>query len=307
MATQTIRVAEHDVTVSKLDKEFYPADGLTKGDVLEHYRSVAEVMVPHLTERPLVLRRYPDGIGADGFVQQNASDNFRGSVRIVEVPQRGGPGTVDHVVCDDAASLVYLANQAAIEYHGWLSTADDLEHPHRLVVDIDPPGGVGVAELRDVARRLRDLFSSIGLTPFVQATGGRGFHVVAPLDRSEDYRFVRDLAVDLADHLAAQHPESLTTAQRKQKRGDRIFLDINRNAYGQTFVAPYSLRARPGAPVATPLDWSELGRATPNGHTLRTIRNRLARKEDPWSAIDDHAAAPATARAELDALRDAES
>jgi bifunctional non-homologous end joining protein LigD len=249
-----------------------------------------------------VLRRYPDGIDAGGFVQQNASAYFRDHVRVVEVPERGGPGTVNHVVCDDAASLVYLANQATIEYHSWLSTADDLEHPHRLVVDIDPPDGVEVAELRDVARRLRDLFTSVGLTPFVQATGGRGYHVVAPLDRSADYRFVRDLALDLADHLAARHPESLTTAQRKQKRGGRIFLDVNRNAYGQTFVTPYSLRGRPGAPVATPLDWSELGRSTPNGHTLRTIRKRLARKEDPWSAIDDHAAAPATARAELDAL-----
>lgn len=302
MATRTIRVAEHDVAVSKLDKKLYPVDGLTKGDVIEHYRSVAGVMVPHLAGRPLVLRRYPDGIDAGGFVQQNASDYFRDHVRVVEVPERGGSGTVDHVVCDDAASLVYLANQATIEYHSWLSTADDLEHPHRLVVDIDPPDGVEVAELRDVARRLRDLFTSVGLTPFVQATGGRGYHVVAPLDRSADYRFVRDLALDLADHLAAQHPDSLTTAQRKQKRGGRIFLDINRNAYGQTFVTPYSLRGRPGAPVATPLDWSELGRSTPNGHTLRTIRKRLARKEDPWSAIDDHAAAPATARAELDAI-----
>jgi bifunctional non-homologous end joining protein LigD len=306
MATQTIRVADHDVPVSKLDKEFYPADGLRKGDVLEHFRSVAGVMVPHLAGRPLTLRRYPDGIEANGFVQQHASDNFREHLRIVEVPQRGGSGTVAHVVCDDAAALVYLANQAAIEYHSWLSTADDLEHPHRLVVDIDPPDGVEVAELRDVARRLRDLFESIGLTPFVQATGGRGYHVVAPLDRSADYEFVRALAVDLADHLAAQDPDSLTTAQRKQSRGDRIFLDVNRNAYGQTFITPYSLRGRPGAPVATPLDWSELGRSTPNGHTLRTIRKRLSRKADPWSAIDDHTAAPATARAKLDALRDAE-
>jgi bifunctional non-homologous end joining protein LigD len=302
MVTQTIHVANHDINVSKLDKEFFPADHVSKGDVIEHYQAVADAMLPHLVGRPLVLRRYPDGIGAEGFVQQSASDYFRDWLHIVDVPKRGGEGTVSHVVCDDAAMLVYLANQATIEYHVWLSTIDRLDCPDRLVIDIDPPEGVEVATLRDVARRLRDLFGSMGLTPYVQATGGRGYHVVAALDRSEDYRFVRDLAADLADHLAAQDPDLLTTAQRKQHRGDRIFLDVNRNAYGQTFVAPYSLRARPGAPVATPLDWSELGRTTPNGQDLHTVRKRLAHKSDPWSSIDTHAAAPAAARTKLDAL-----
>ncbi len=135
----------------------------------------------------------------------------------------------------------------------------------------------------------------------MQATGGRGCHVVAPLDASADYTFVRALASDLADHLAAQHPDELTTAQRKQRRGDRVFLDVNRNAYGQTFVAPYSLRARPGAPAATPLDWAELGRATPNGHTIRTVPKRLARKKDPWATLHG-AAAPRDVHAALDKL-----
>jgi bifunctional non-homologous end joining protein LigD len=302
VAAQTIRVADLDIPVSRLDKPFYPEEHLSKGDVIEHYQAVADVMLPHLAERPLTLRRYPDGIGAKGFVQQDAANLVDGWPRLVETPRRQGAGTVSHVVCDDAATLVYLANQAAIELHIWPSTVDDLEHPDRLVIDIDPPDGVEVATLRAIARQLRDLFTSVGFTPFVQATGGRGFHVVAPLDQSEDYRFVRDLAADLADHAARQHPDLLTTAQRKQKRGNRIFLDVNRNAYGQTFVAPYSLRARPGAPVATPLDWSELGRSAPNGHDLRTIRKRLARKADPWSTMHEHAAAPATARTKLDAL-----
>jgi bifunctional non-homologous end joining protein LigD len=157
---------------------------------------------------------------------------------------------VRHVVCQDAATLVYLANQAAIELHIWPSTTDKPEHPDRLVIDLDPPDGTTVATLRAIARQVRDLYKKVGLTPFVQATGGRGFHIVAPLDRSADYEVVRALAADLVNHLAADQ----TTAQRKEKRGDRVFLDIGRNAYGQTFVAPYSLRARPGAPAATPLD-----------------------------------------------------
>jgi bifunctional non-homologous end joining protein LigD len=299
MTTRTMRAGGRDIDVSNVDKLLFPDDRVSKGDVLEYYRAVAEVMLPHLAGRPLVLRRYPDGIGEKGFVQQHATGHFADWLRVVEVPRRDGDSTVGHVVCEDAASLLYLANQAVLEFHIWPSRVDKLDHPDRLVIDLDPPEGTSVGTLREVARDARRLFDSVGLESFVQATGGRGFHVVAPLDRSADYQFVRDLAADLAEELAGQDPDRLTTAQRKHKRGDRIFLDINRNAYGQTFVAPYSLRARPGAPVATPLDWSELGRATPVGHTLKTIRKRLARKEDPWSGLDEHAGSAAAARKAL--------
>jgi bifunctional non-homologous end joining protein LigD len=299
----TLRISDREIALSRLGKELFPADHLTKRDVIDHYCAVADVMIPHLTARPLVMRRYPDGIDADGFVQQEASPHFPDWLTIAEAPRRDGPGAVEHVVCDDAATLVYLANQATVEFHTWLSTTRDLERPDRLVIDIDPPRGTDVATLRRVARSLRDLFGSVGLTPFVQDTGGRGFHVVTPLDASEDFEYVRELAKDLADHMAEQDPDQLTTAQRKERRGERVFLDINRNAYGQTFIAPYSLRARPGAPVATPLEWSELGRVTPGQHHPSGIRQRLARKADPWAAMGSHAASPAAARREIDAVR----
>jgi bifunctional non-homologous end joining protein LigD len=293
--------APTDVPLSNVDKLLYPDDGVTKGDVIDYYRGVAEVMLPHLAGRPLVLHRFPDGIATKGFVQQDAGDHFPDWVQVADLPRRRDDGTVAHVVCEDTQTLVFLANQAAIELHTWLSTVDKPAHPDRLVVDIDPPDGVEVGELRAIARQVRDLYRRVGLTPYVQASGGRGFHVVAPLDASEDYTFVRDLAAAIADRLAAEHADELTTAQRKQRRGDRVFLDINRNAYGQTFVAPYSLRARPTAPAATPLDWDELGRATPNGHTIATMPKRLARKEDPWASMRG-AAAPRDVRAALDAL-----
>lgn len=287
---QTIDLDGHDIAVSRLDKELFPRDDVTKGDVIEHYRAVADAMLPHLAGRPLTMRRYPDGIGADGFFQKDASDHFPDWIDTVEVALRGG-GTTRHVLAEDAATLVYLANQATIEFHVWLSTVADLERPDRLVIDIDPPDGTPTATLHEVARRLRAVYEQIGLTAFVQATGGRGYHVAAPLDRSEDFEAVRALAADIAERLVARDPDLLTTAQRKDGRGDRIFLDVNRNAYGQTFIAPYSMRARPGAAVATPLDWAELGRSTPDGHTAATIRRRLAQKADPWAAMDEHAAA----------------
>jgi len=297
MAKQSV----HDVELSNLDKMLYPDDGVTKGDVIDYYRAVADTMLPHLAQRPLVLHRFPDGFGTKGFVQHDVGEHFPDWVQTADLPRRGREGTVRHVVCADVATLVYLANQAALELHIWPSTVDKPEHPDRLVIDIDPPDGTEVTALRTIARQVRDLYEKVGLVPFVQATGSRGFHIVAPLDRSADYEFVRALATDLADHVAAEHSDELTTAQRKQKRGDRVFLDVNRNAYGQTFVAPYSLRARPGASAATPLDWAELGRATPNGYTVRTLPKRLARKEDPWSAMGE-GTSPREARSALDAL-----
>lgn len=278
------------IEVSHPEKVLFPADGLTKADVVAHFRTVTRSMLPHLAGRPLTMRRFPDGIDGQGFFQKDASDHFPDWVRTVEIARKSAEGTVRHVVCEDseagADTLLYLANQATLEFHVWSSTVDDLEHPDRVVVDIDPPGRTPVATLRDIARRVRDAYTERGLTPYLQATGGRGFHIVAPLDRSADHDEVRAAAAELAGELAAADPDLLTTAQRKDKRGDRVFLDVNRNGFGQTFVSPYSLRARPGAPVATPLDWDELSRAYPNGFTPQRIRRRLARKADPWRGID---------------------
>ena len=183
MAPPTIHVAGHDIGVSKLDKVLFPDDGFTKGEMLLHYVEVADVMVPQLAGRPLTMRRFPEGIGADGFFQKDASSHFPDWITTVEVPHRRSEGTVRYVVCEDAATLVYLATQGTIEFHIWTARADRLDHPDRLVMDLDPPPGIAVATLRSVARRARDLYTEVGLTPFVQTTGGRGYHVVAPLDR----------------------------------------------------------------------------------------------------------------------------
>ncbi|ASR33836.1 ATP-dependent DNA ligase [Prauserella marina] len=284
--------------VSNPDKLFYPS-GVSKGDVVGYYDDIAETMLPHLRGRPLTLRRYPDGIEGEGWFQKEASNHFPDWLRVEAIPARGKEGDVHHVVCDDARTLVYLANQATIEFHVWLSTVDNLDNPDHIVLDLDPPDGTSLSELRGVARRTRDLFGELGLTPFVQATGGRGYHVVAPLDAEENFDTVRELARAVADRLAEADPERLTTAQRKEKRGNRIFLDTNRNGYGQTFITPYSLRARKGAPVAAPLDWQELSRISPDGFDIDSMRRRLARKTDPWDEIDAH---PGSATAALDKL-----
>lgn len=301
MAKQ-IEADGRSVKITSSDRVYFPDAGITKGELVAYYERIAERMLPYLYDRPLTLHRFPEGIAGEGFFQQNASDYFPDWIARISVDKEDG-GQVMHVMCNDAATLVYLANQATITFHAWLSRADRLHYPDRLVLDLDPSNG-DVAGLRRAARQAGDLLRELGLTPFVMATGSSGFHVVAPLERAAPFDAVRDFARDLADLLAHRHPEQLTTEQRKAKRGDRIFLDTLRNAYAHTAVAPYSVRAKPGAPIAAPLDWDEVARdAHPQQVTIKSVFRRLAQKPDPWGDMMAHAATLDGPRAALARLR----
>lgn len=290
----TARIGDQTVPLTHTDKVLFPDDGVSKGDLVAYYRSVAEVLLPHLADRPLTLHRFPDGIGHGGFFQQHAGDHVPDWVATADVPARGDQDAVRHILCQDEASLAYVANLGAIELHRWLSTTAAPDHPDLVVFDLDPPDGVPAGRLREAATLVRDLFDEFGLVPFLQTTGGRGYHVVAPLDATQPEELVRPLARSLADHLAARFPDRLTTKQRKADRGDRIFLDTNRNGYGQTAVAPYTVRSRPGAHVATPIGWDELSRVAPDKYDVHNLTRRLARKADPWRDIRRHARSAAT-------------
>jgi bifunctional non-homologous end joining protein LigD len=193
------------------------------------------------------------------------------------------------VICDRPATLVYLANQACIEMHAFLSRTGALDRADQLIFDLDPPDDHRFDQVRHLALELHDLLGQLGLTAFVKTTGGRGLHVHVPLNARDDFDTVRRFARQASDVLAAREPDILTTEQRKDSRGDRVYSDVMRNAYAQTAVAPYSVRARPGAPVATPLDWAELKDAslTPHQFTLRTVGGRLDRlgASDPWAGM----------------------
>jgi bifunctional non-homologous end joining protein LigD len=295
------RIAEvegREVKLSNTEKPLFPAAGLTKGDLIDYYARVAPVMLPHLAGRPLSFERYPDGIDALGFMQKNASDYFPGWIRRARLAKQDG--AVDHVVAEDAATLVYLANQACVTLHVGLARVDRIDHPDRMVIDLDPSDD-DFAKVRRAAREARALLEAVGLVPFLQTTGSRGLHLWAPLDRSADFDQVRAFASELAETLVARRPAELTTEQRKAKRGDRVLLDVARNAYGQTAVAPYSVRAKPEASVATPLEWAELDDSNlgPRRYTIRNLFRRLGRKRDPWADIARHTRALAEARARL--------
>lgn len=287
----------HTVEISNADKTFFPDAGITKGDIIDYYERVAETMLPHLAGRPLTMHRYPDGLEGEDFYQKEAPDYFPDWITRVEIQKREEGGRQLQVVCGSKATLVYLANQACLTPHIWLSRQDALDHPDRVIFDLDPPGE-DFGPVRWAARRLRALLEDLGLPVFLMLTGSRGAHVVIPIQRGLDFDQARSFAQDVAETLAQRHPDDLTTAQRKRKRGDRLFIDTARNAYGQTAVAPYAVRARAGAPVATPLDWSELddSELTASRYSVRNLHRRLAQKDDPWKQIGRHAAHLQTAR-----------
>ncbi|WP_119069459.1 non-homologous end-joining DNA ligase [Aggregatilinea lenta] len=296
-----VEIGAHTVALTSADRIYFPETGITKGALVDYYRRIADTMLPHLHDRPLTLHRFPDGVGENGFFQQNASDYFPEWIARVEVAKEDGQ--VAHVMANDAASLVYLANQGVIVFHAWLSRAGQLDTPDRLILDLDP-SGTDLAVLRRAARDVGDFMREVGLVPHVMTTGSSGFHVAAPLKREHPFDVVRAFARDLADLLARRDPDHLTTEQRKRKRENRIFLDTLRNSYAHTAVAPYSVRAKEGAPVAAPLDWSELDGVTPQQYTITNLFRRLAQKPDPWRDMQAHAVALDGPRRALDALLD---
>lgn len=285
-----MKVGQYTVQISSPEKVLFPDAGLTKADLAEYYARIADDMLRHMRDRPISMHRFPDGIDGDDFYQKSVPYYFPDWIRREKVG-KGGGGTNTQLVVDNAATLAYLANQACITPHVWLSRADQLHHPDRMVFDLDPSGAMDPLDdfepMRVAARRVRDVLDEVGLVPFLMTSGSRGLHVVVPLDRSSKFDAVRDFAKDVADLLARRHPDDFTAEQRKEKRGDRIFVDYLRNGYAQTSVAPYAVRARPGAPVATPLEWDELGKGDmgPRRYTIENIFRRLAQREDPWKGM----------------------
>jgi bifunctional non-homologous end joining protein LigD len=300
-AKEVVEIDGHEIGLSHTDKVLFPEAGLSKGDLIDYYRRIAPVMLPHIAGRPLSLQRYPDGITADGFMQKNAADYFPDWVERASLAKQDGE--VRHVVAGDAATLVYLANQAAVTLHVGLARVDRSDQPDRLVIDLDP-SDEDFDKVRRTARAARQLVEATGLVPFVQTTGSRGLHVWVPLERGPDFDEVRGFAGELAARLAAQHPEELTTEQRKVNRGARVYIDVARNGYAQTAAAPYTVRARPMASVATPLAWPELddGALAPDRYTIANLFRRLGQKADPWQDIERHARPLAPAQRRLAAL-----
>ncbi|MFF2521006.1 non-homologous end-joining DNA ligase [Streptomyces liangshanensis] len=303
-ATDSVRAGNRTVPIHRPAKVLFPATGddtgLTKADLVEYYRSVAPYMLPELKGRPLMLERHPDGLDGPRFMQKNTPDGYPEWVRRAELAKKGG--TVTHPVCDNTATLVFLADQACLTFHRWQSRADRPDAPDRLVFDLDPAGDT-FEPVRRAATQLGELLGELRLPSALLTTGSRGLHVIVPLDGRSGFDEVRAFAADVARTLAARDPDHLTTEVRTAARGGRLYLDIQRNGYAQTAVAPFSVRAREGAPVATPISWDQVAdpRVTARRWTVRDVLDQARTR--PWSQVPARGRSLTPARKRLQSLK----
>ena len=277
-----------EVKFSNLDKVFWPEERYTKGDLIEYYRAVSPWMLRYLAERPLVLTRYPDGIDGKSFFQKDAPAYAQAFVRTVTIWSEDSQRELDYFVCDNEASLLYIANMAAILLHIWSSRVDTLETPDWCILDLDPKEAP-FTDVVTVAQAVKALCDDIGLPAGIKTSGSTGLHVLIPLGRQVTYEQSRTLGGLLARVIAAQLPDIATVTRQVQKRGGKVYLDYVQNGHGRLLVAPFSVRPLPGAPVSMPLNWSEV---TPKldikQFTIKTAPTRMKKVgEDPLRPVLD--------------------
>ena len=297
-----IKIDGHSFELSNPDKVMFPEDGITKSDMVEYYQRIAPSMLPYLEKRAIVMHRFPDGIYGERFYHKEVPEYFPTWIKRITLPKEDG--VVDYVVADSAADLAYLAGQACITPHSWLSRFDKPNNPDLLIFDLDPSDEV-FEIVRQTALNLRGILLDLELSPFIKTTGSRGLHVVCPLDRSTDFDESRKFARDVAELMATRDPSNLTIEARKEKRGSRLLVDYLRNGYGATAVAPYALRARRGAPVAVPITWEELKDPKLNSQSfnIRNVFRRIGRRKDPWSGMEGKAGSIIRSAKKLEGLK----
>lgn len=290
-----VRVGSRELSLSNLDKALWPRDGITKGNLIDYYREVATPAVAFLKDRPLTLQRYPNGIDASSFFEKQMPRGMPDWIGRVTVPTPGGARSeLTFPLCNDAPSLIYFANLAAIVLHIWTSRIGTLDEPDFILFDLDPGETCTLKTLATVALRVRDILDEIGLGTLVKTTGGYGVHVVVPLAGGYSYDTAKVFAELAARHAAAQLGDLATLARTVAKRStSAVYIDFVQVGLGKTIVAPYSVRARDGAPVSTPLHWEEIEafarRRTATApadefakYSIRTTPARLEREGDLW-------------------------
>lgn len=265
------------VRISSTSRRVYPDAGLTKGEVAEHYAQVAERMLDDAADRPLALLRCPDGIAGDCFFQKHAGKGFPEGVKSIPIEEKDGD-RADYMYVSGPEGLLGAAQMGTLEFHIWGARRDRIERPDRMVFDLDPDEGLGFARVKAAAQEVREGLSACGLDSAPMVTGGKGVHVIVPLRRISEWETVKTFAKTFATVPAERHPKRYTATMSKSKRKGRVFIDWLRNERGATAIAPYSLRARPGAAVAVPVTWAELqDLSCPDGFHVGDMAARLKR------------------------------
>jgi DNA ligase D len=274
------------VRLTNPDKVLYPEQRITKRQLAEYFAEVAAFVLPHVARRPITLVRCPTGRQKKCFYQRHAGSGVLPQVKEVQIP--GFEESGDYLFIKDVRGLIALVQMGVLEIHPWGSRIDRPHRPDRVIFDLDPGEGLGFGEVAAAAHELRERLEAMKLTSFAKTTGGKGVHVVVPIERRSEWSHVKAFAKRFAEGIAADAPHRYLTRISKAERRGRIFIDYLRNDATSTAVAPYSTRSRPGAPVATPLVWNELFlKLDPASFTLQSLPERLkGLGEDPWKDLD---------------------
>ena len=289
-----VAVGERSLQISNLDKVLWPRDGYTKGDLIAYYRAVAPYALPYLAGRPLTLERYPNGIDGEGWWEKNIPRGLPDWVHTVKTDASSRRDVLEFIVCDDEATLAYVANLASIVLHVWYSRTPTLDVPDFILIDLDPWEGCTLATLARVALAVRDELAAIGVAPLVKTTGGSGLHVVVPLEPRYDWDTAKGFAELIARRIHTVLPEQTTLERMTAKRAEgTVYLDYVQVGKGKTYVAPFSVRPRDRAPVSMPIAWSEVEAmrrkrtketmAEMTRWTIAGVPALLANVGDPWA------------------------
>lgn len=271
--------------VSNAAKRYFGPSGPTKGDLLQYYAGVADLLVPHLAGRPMSMSRYPEGIDGPSFYEKRAPGHQPEWMHTVEVPSESGGGAMAFMTADDRESLLWFANMACIEMHPFHARRGALDRPDWAIFDLDPSPGASWEQVVVVTKMIRTLLDRLGLRGYPKLSGSRGMHIYVPLDPVHTFERVRSFVGAVGSLLAQANPDDVTMAWDKKDRAGRVFVDHNRNAFGQTVASVYSVRPREGAPVSTPLEWDELDRFDNQSFTIANIWSRLEDVGDVFSPV----------------------
>jgi bifunctional non-homologous end joining protein LigD len=279
------RDVDRPITLSNIDKVYFPDDGYTKGDLIQYYVSVAPLLLPHLAGRPISMSRFPEGIRGQSFYEKRAPGHQPEWMRTSPVDSDSQGGVIDFLLADSDEALMWFANMGCIEFHPFHSTIDDLDKPTYAIFDFDPAEGSSWDQVNASAQLLKVALGQLGLDGYPKLSGSRGLHVYVPLDPVHSHARVRRFVGEVGEYLAAANPADITMEWDKPKRKGKVFVDHNRNASGQTVASAYSVRPRPGAPVAAPLKWDEVGTIANGDLTIVDVWDRLQRFGDLFAPV----------------------
>ena len=280
-----VRADEREVRLSNLLKVYWPEEGFTKGDLLTYYFNVSPTMLPHLAERPLTMKRMPNGVGGEFFYEKNAPRHTPEWMHRLPVPAEGGKKLINYLSVCDVAEMLWVANLGCIEFHPLHARGSDQSHPDYAFFDLDPMHGATWDQVRHVAALVKVVLDRLEIQSFPKTSGATGMQVMIPTGRRHNYDEIRGFVGEVSDLVHRADPESTTVEWEVKKRGPKVFLDVNMNREGANIAAAYSVRPEPGGTVSTPFTWDELDDIDPRDWTMGTIFQRIYEVGDPFLEV----------------------